>query len=266
MTDVDITFEGDIPRTQLGAVRERVASLERYTDEPIIGVRLTLRGGPGRSDGRYVVDASMLFDGRVLAAHVAGPSVLEATDAAVERLRRQLRRVEDAEVAERNEPDEIRKALEALWRDREQRPRPRLKPPEERRVVRSRIYADHVETTLEAVAIMLDLDDQFRLFRHARTEEDVVVHRRDDGRIGLIHPPASALADESDGIVVAEPSRYPSPITLDAARAEMDVVNHRFLYFIDVEDGRGKVLYLRYDGDYGLVQPEQSGGGRREQE
>jgi hypothetical protein len=31
--------------------------------------------------------------------------------------------------------------------------------------------------------------------------------------------------------------------------------NHRFLYFIDAADGRGKVLYLRHDGDYGLVEP-----------
>ncbi|MDT4935327.1 MAG: Sigma 54 modulation/S30EA ribosomal protein terminus [Pseudonocardiales bacterium] len=35
----------------------------------------------------------------------------------------------------------------------------------------------------------------------------------------------------------------------------MDWLNHRFLYFIDAADGRGKVLYLRHDGDYGLVVP-----------
>jgi putative sigma-54 modulation protein len=56
--------------------------------------------------------------------------------------------------------------------------------------------------------------------------------------------------------VVAEPSRYSEPLTLDRARTEMDFLNHRFLYFIDAEDGRGKVLYLRHDGDYGLVEPE----------
>jgi hypothetical protein len=35
----------------------------------------------------------------------------------------------------------------------------------------------------------------------------------------------------------------------------MDVVAHRFLYFLDADDGRGKVLYMRDDGDYGLVEP-----------
>jgi Sigma 54 modulation/S30EA ribosomal protein C terminus len=42
---------------------------------------------------------------------------------------------------------------------------------------------------------------------------------------------------------------------VEAARAEMDMLIHRFLYFLDARDGRGRVLYLRVDGDYGLVQP-----------
>lgn len=86
------------------------------------------------------------------------------------------------------------------------------------------------------------------------TREDVVVHWRDDGRVGLLHPQGSALAGEGPP-VVPEPSRYSGPLSLAAARAEMDLLDHRFLYFIDAGDRRGKVLYLRYDGDYGLVEP-----------
>ena len=89
--------------------------------------------------------------------------------------------------------------------------------------------------------------------RHVRTGEDVVVYRSDDGRIGLLYPPDSPLADEND-VVVPKESRYPEPISLNEAREEMDMVNHRFLYFVDAEEGRGKVLYLRHDGDYGLVE------------
>ena len=36
------------------------------------------------------------------------------------------------------------------------------------------------------------------------------------------------------------------------------MVSHRFVYFIDAADGRGKVLYLRHDGDYGLMEPDGS--------
>jgi hypothetical protein len=42
----------------------------------------------------------------------------------------------------------------------------------------------------------------------------------------------------------------------------MDVLNHRFLHFIDAADGRGTVLYLRHDGDYGLVKPPPSSAER----
>jgi hypothetical protein len=172
-----------------------------------------------------------------------------------ERLRRQIRRVADVGVALRNEPQAIRTALDDLTLDTTHRPEARLKPPEDRRIVRQRTYADAPVGTLDAVADLLDLDLEFLLFTHVRTNEDVVVYRRDDARIGLIHPWGSALADEND-IVVPEPSRYTEAISLDAARSEMNLLNHRFLYFIDVEDLRGKVIYLRHDGDYGLVEPE----------
>ena len=253
---VEVRSDVELPRHELEAVQEQVSSLDRYTDEPIIGVRLTLRSGPGRTKNRYVADGHVEFEGRVLAAHAAGPNPLEATQAAVTRLRGQLRRVTGAEVARRNEPVQIRKALDDLSPDISQRPQPSYKPPEAREIVRRRTYAARPEGTLEAVSEMLDLDEEFHLFVHIRTGEDVVVHWLEEVKVGLIHPRNSALADETDDIVVARPSRYSEPQALDAVRGEMDLVNHRFLYFIDVEDGRGKTIYLRHDGDYGLVVPE----------
>jgi hypothetical protein len=257
MTDVDITVEGEIPREEVDAARRRVESLQRYVERPLTSARLTLRHVPtGRTRLPYVADVSIVFDGRVLATHTAGHTPVEAAEDAAERLRRRLRRIVGADVAQRNEPRTIQAALESLSIEPGHRPEARLKPPEERQIVRRRTYAEHPEATLEAIADMLDLDEEFHLFRHFRTGEDVVVYRRDDGRIGLIHPQGSVLADESDDIVTAEPNRYSSPLTLDTARAEMDLLNHRFLYFVDAGDGRGKVLYLRHDGDYGLVEPE----------
>jgi ribosome-associated translation inhibitor RaiA len=254
MTEVEVHAAAPVPRSQVEAARRRLEQLQRYTDDPIDHIRLTLRRGPERSKRPYVADASMTVKGRALAAHVSGPTAEEAAEAVAERLRRQLRRIVDKEVARRNEPDEIRKALESIAPDVRHRPEKRLKDPEDRRVVRRRTYVSTPIPTLTAVADLLDMDLEFNLFVHARTNEDVVVYRRDDGRIGLIHPPGSPLADEND-IVVPEPSRY-APMTLAAAKAELDELDLRWIYFIDVEDGRGKVLYLRHDGDYGLVEPE----------
>jgi ribosome-associated translation inhibitor RaiA len=253
--DVDFTAGEDVSRQQAEDARQRFASIDRYVDgRPLTGARLTVRRTQGRKANRpFVADAHVVFDGRVLAAHAAGASPLEAVDAVTDRLRRQLRRVVDADVAMRNEPRVLEAGLEALQHDARYRPEAGLKAPEEREMIRRFAYVDVPLSTLEAVADLLDLDVEFYLFRHVRTGEDVVVYRRDDGGIGLLHPPGSPLADEND-VVVPQESRYPEPISLNAAREEMDMVNHRFLYFVDAEDGRGKVLYLRHDGDYGLVE------------
>jgi hypothetical protein len=186
-------------------------------------------------------------------AHATGNDALHAANEAADRLKRQMRRVADAPVALRNDRRTIQHALANLAHDHKHRPRPSFKRPDLRDVIPQRAPYPLPESTLDAVADLLDLDLEFQLFRHARTEEDVVVYRRDDPRIGLLHPPGSPLAGEND-IVVPRPSRYSRPIPLARGRDEMDVLNHRFLYFVDAADGRGKVLYLRHDGDHGLVE------------
>jgi hypothetical protein len=120
--------------------------------------------------------------------------------------------------------------------------------------VHRRTYLDLPLSTREAVSELLDIDAEFMLFVHGKTDEDVVVHVRDDGQIGLLHPPGSELAGERE-LVIPKASRYAGPLEFRAARREMDFLNHRFLYFMDAADGRGKVIYLRHDGDYGLVEP-----------
>ena len=237
-------------------LRERMAALERVTDLPLTDLRIAVRDERNRRGyAPWIADASLRAAGRLLAAHATGPKPLLAADKAIERLRRQLRRIVDAEVALRNEPRTIAVALAALSPPRGPRAAPSAKPAEEREIVHRRTYAERPLATYEAIADLLDLDDVFLLFRHLRSGEDVVVHRRDDGRIGLVFPRGSALADEGDDIVVPESSRYSEPLSLEVARAEMDVLNHRFLYFTDARDGRGRVLYVRHDGDYGLIEP-----------
>jgi hypothetical protein len=54
---------------------------------------------------------------------------------------------------------------------------------------------------------------------------------------------------------VWETSRFSEPITLEAAVAEMNALAHRFMFFINAETARGNVIYLRYDGNYGLIEP-----------
>jgi ribosome-associated translation inhibitor RaiA len=249
----EIEVVGDVRPKEIEAARQKVEALRRYIGDRDMDGRVVLRR-QGSQQPPYAASASVRFEGRTIAAQASGPSAEAATEAVVDRLVRRMRGVVDADVALRNEPRVIESALADLRDDRPEPPQRARKPPEEREIVHRRTYAYRPVPTLTAVADLLDLDLLFLLFVHARTEEDVVVYWRDDGRIGLLHPRGSKLADEND-IVVPEPSRYSQPLTLAVARSEMDMLNHRFLYFTDADDGRGKVLYLRYDGDYGLVEP-----------
>jgi ribosome-associated translation inhibitor RaiA len=239
----EATVAQPIPREEVSKARERIEALQRITDKPLTGARIAVR--ETHAARPFVVDAGVVLDDHVVAAHTTGRAPDEAIDEAIERLRRQVLRITKSEVARRNDPLDLSLQL---------RPQTQLKPPRERNIVHRHPYLRVALPTLDAVDELLDLDLQFFLFEHARTHEDVTVHRRDDGGIGLLHPQGSKLADEND-VVTPEPSRYEGPITLEKARAEMDWLNHRFLYFVDAADNLGKVIYLRHDGDYGLVEP-----------
>ncbi len=253
---VEIHAPKDLPRSEVAAARALMATLQQYTDRPIQTARLTLRHPDTHTSRlRWIADASVNVDGTLLAAHATGPNAHAAADAAVDRLRRQIRRVVGTEVALRNEPRVIAKALTELAHEATHRPDLHVKEPGERRIAHRRTASEVPASTLDAIADMLDADDEFRLFRDEITGAWLLVYRREDGRVGLIHPPWVPLHEFDGDLLVVQPSPYAEPLTLDEARAELEAGDRRFLYFVDAEDGRPKVLYLRHDGDYGLIEP-----------
>jgi ribosome-associated translation inhibitor RaiA len=250
MTVIEIELGEGVPRGDADALRIGIREFTELQEKPVSHARITLRRGLGQHGARdYIADASVIVEGRKIAAHATGGSANDATEAVRNRLRRQLHRVRS------KVRDEERRGVTAvhLPRDLSYRPQEGVKPAPLRRIVFRRTYLETLLGTIDAVDDLLDIDAEFMLFVHARTREDVVVYLRDDGGIGLLFPEGSRLADEGD-IVVPKPSRYPEPISLSAARTEMDFLDHRFLYFIDAAHRRGTVIYLRHDGDYGLVE------------
>jgi Sigma 54 modulation/S30EA ribosomal protein C terminus len=248
MTAVEIAIGEEVPRGDAEIVRHDAAEFFELLHEPASQALLTVRVKGNHAKQPFVADASVLVGARTIAAHATGRTAIEAADAARDRLRRQLGRIAQ------NDGRPRMAELEPLPPERVHRPEVALKPPAKRRIVHRRTYLDLPLGTRDAVSDLLDIDAEFMLFVHEKTDEDVVVHVRDDGQIGLLHPPGSELAGESE-LVIPKASRYPGPLEFRAARREMDFLNHRFLYFMDAADGRGKVIYLRHDGDYGLVEP-----------
>jgi uncharacterized protein (DUF2267 family)/ribosome-associated translation inhibitor RaiA len=247
----------DLPRDQLDAIRAELASVQGYVSRPIAEARLTLRHPETRKvRSRWVADAGLELDGRPLAAHATGGDALSATEAVTDRLRRQLRRTVGRDVALRNEPRVIEEALEELAHEAVNRPEPQPARGGGRRTVHRRTVPDARTSILDAVTELLDADQEFRFFRHDGTGEWLVAHRRADGRVGLIHPPWVPVADRLPDTIVGEPARNPGPMSLEGAEAELTSSGERFLPFVDAADERPKVLYLRHDGGYGLLEPE----------
>ena len=120
--------------------------------------------------------------------------------------------------------------------------------------MRRKSFVLGVTDPLGAIRDLLDLDHEFYLFHDAETDTDAVVYHRDDGRIGLIYPDATRPPRAGEGPVY-ELSRLSEPITLETAIAQMDAISHRFIFFINAESARGSIIYLRYDGNYGLIEP-----------
>ena len=140
-----------------------------------------------------------------------------------------------------------------------------VRPAGERELVRRKTFAIEPLDPLQAVAQMIELDHDFYLFRDLESDADAVVHRRDDGRLGLIEGEPSGEGRKEVGqdaergaaeeVLVREQSRQREPLTLAAAISQMDELSHRFMFFPEAETGRGAVLYMRYDGHYGLIEP-----------
>ena len=242
MADVAGTAGREVPPDRLEEARREIEALQRYTSDPLLDARIAIRHtGSSRP---WVADASLLLDGRVLSAHTAGKAVDEAIELATDRLRAQVVRVSEKR-------DDLRTAPPS---ERLLQPERDLKPAAERQIVERHTYLLTSLGTIDALSELYDLDLHFFLFAHVRGD-DAVVYRRDDGRPGMIHPRGSVLADEGDPVVTEE-SWFSEPLTLELARNEMDYTNHRFMYYTAAENGRGHVIYLRHDGDYGLVEPE----------
>ena len=93
---------------------------------------------------------------------------------------------------------------------------------------------DHVSVG-EALAGMPEIDDA--------VAEDGVVERK-----------VGPITVTGDGpLVVREKSHGASPMTLDQALYEMELVGHDFYLFVDKESERPSVVYRRRGYDYGVI-------------
>lgn len=85
-----------------------------------------------------------------------------------------------------------------------------------------------------------------------RTESATAESEETQRRVG----PITVMGDGP--LVVREKSHSASPMTLDQALHEMELVGHDFFLFVDKESERPSVVYRRRGYDYGVISLEMS--------
>ena len=63
-------------------------------------------------------------------------------------------------------------------------------------------------------------------------------------------------AEEKDRKIVKRKTFPVRPMSVEDAMIEMDLLGHNFFAFVNIDTEQTNVLYLRKDGDLGLLEPE----------
>lgn len=256
--NVEVTSRGPVDPEMVALAEETMAGLETAIARPLGQIRVVLRQEkeniphPARAEGDLAVG------GKAIRGHVEAENMTRAIHDLAERLQQQIRRHIDRLTTLKRKPAE---APEGKWDHDAWVPllpsQSRLAPGE-RKVIRRKVFSLQPLKASEAAEVMSELDHGFYLFHDSETGADSVVYHRDDGKLAVIAPrDVPTLSDQQDpNGIVREPSRYSGALSLEDAVREMDELNHRFMYFSDAAADRGAVIYLRHDGNYGLIEPE----------
>ncbi|SHN46986.1 sigma 54 modulation/S30EA ribosomal C-terminal domain-containing protein [Cryptosporangium aurantiacum] len=154
--------------------------------------------------------------------------------------------------------DELRQELTAAFErlDRNRREDAHRRPPTAGLPAAPRIRVPGVVsggcTIDEAIAVLDLLDRNFELFRDVGTGEDTLLHRAGPTGYRLVQARRQPLgARPSTPVSIAgDPALR---LSVEVAAVRLARSEQPFVFFTDVATGRGTVLYVRRDGDYGVV-------------
>lgn len=248
---------GDVGEAAKVQARRMIVHLVVALEEPVLFARVKLAWEPDPARPRPAqAEAGLDVDGDLIRASAASRSMEEAIDLLGQRLRDQLEhRARRREHLHRSEG----LARPGEWQHGDLatvRPPYFDRPAEDRQLVRHKTFAVGELTCDEAIFDMDQLDYDFYLFRDLSSGSDSMVERLDDGsfRVTRVVPSAVDLGPVAEPV---ELSATPPPVLgLDEAMERLGASGERHLFFADGATGRGRVLYLRYDGHYGLIIPE----------
>ncbi len=114
------------------------------------------------------------------------------------------------------------------------------------KLVRATASCDNAYDTLDL--ILPKLEGQIRKYRTRFDKHQKNTAYRQESMFFAQEP--------KTGCVVKQKKFSLKPMTVDEAIAEMELLGHSFYVFKEVKSDTVQVLYLRKDGDLGLIEPE----------
>jgi len=233
--DVVVRLAGHVDEVDRVYAQTKVAHVARVAPRPVLFAKVELRAEPDPARVRPArVTGELDVDGRIVRARAEAPTMHEAIDLAEARLRVTLERLAH------HVPSERRRHRESTsWHHGDEvatRPPYYPRPDDEREIVARKTHGVPASTPEEAELDLDLLDDEFLLFRDDATGADCVVARSAEGTRLITGAEVDVLS-------------------IDEAVERLDASGESFVFFRDGETERGRVLYHRYDGHLGLVEP-----------
>ncbi len=243
-----------VPAREMEYARSKVLAALRHASEPVLYARaaLTLLVDPAVVCPA-VAQVNVDLNGRTIRSSVARPTLREAIDALHDRLQERLQRLaRDWEALRGGRPGDEQ------WRHgarTAERPEYFPRALDERGLVRHKTFTPSVATVDEAAFDMEMLDYEFHLFTEMGSGQVSVLTRLAGGGFQLAQAePHPELV--SPGVTPVVVSGERPPVLTDLAAVDrLEQTGWPFVFFRDATSGQGRLLYHRYDGDYGLITP-----------
>jgi hypothetical protein len=256
--DVRVTIGDNITADAAGSitadVRRRMADVLDHLRQPVLSarVRVTRHGDPAATNP-FTAQANVDVNGYLIRVQVAAPTPGEALSQLESKLRRATERAA-ARWKDRTGRGPGPAAHEWRLFESPRRPSYHPRPAGDRRVVRQKSFGLAGRTADEAASDMTALDYDFYLFTELGSGQDSVLSRdgQDAYRLAQLTPRPGRIIRGALPLAVSE--QPATVLTTAEAVTRLSLSGEPFLFFREPDERRrGRVLYRRYDGHYGLL-------------
>jgi Sigma 54 modulation/S30EA ribosomal protein C terminus len=228
LPDIQVVSSGPVSKASVAYGREKLSVVMHIAPQPVLFARLKLTQHTDPAATRpSSTQATIDLDGQILRGFASGDTMAEATDLLERHLVERLRHMRHTGADERA----VRSHSPGSSHARSEGRTYRMVSPEDRQIIRHKTIAEEQMTPDEAIWDLHQLDFDFYLFADLESGKDALV-TLDDGTVHLVDSVPTLAAGE--------------------AKEWLDTTDQPYLFHAG-PDARGRVMYRRYDGHYGLL-------------